>query len=480
MPESGSSGTNTVRHVVVLGAGPAGLSAAWKLVDAGFRVTVLEAESCVGGMAATQVFQSQQGEFRFDYGGHRFLTKNPELLSFVESLLGDDLLHAERSSVIRYRGRTYEYPLDLSNLLKNAPWPLLLGAGRDLAWRMIRPPRQTVPDDQMSFADWITARFGPTLYQHFFEGYTGKLWGIDPQHLSGDWAAQRISLIDLRDVARRLLPKRGATPRTYARHYRYPKLGFGVIFDRLAEYITQRGGEILLNAPVTGLIAEGKQVRAVQIEQDGRSSTLEADAVISSIPLPHLVRMLGGSSRLGFRALRFFNMPLTGSDLSRHTWQYLSDPEIMATRLQEPRRRSPYMTPKDYTSVMLEIPCQEGDGTWHATQKTLHQRAWQDLSRLGIDASRDTGENFAAYSPHAYPLMTMGYEKERQSNLNFLDTFRNLHICGRQGTFRYIFTDTAMEMGMLAAKSVIEQQDLRYEIYNHRNEKTVIEVQSVA
>lgn len=167
MPEA--PGKRAVRHVVVLGAGPAGLSAAWKLVDAGIRVTVVEAEGTVGGMAATQVFQSRQGEFRFDYGGHRFLTKNPELLSFVEQLLGDDLLYAERSSVIRYCGQTYEYPLAFDNLLKNAPWPLLLGALKDLVWRMIRPPRQTLPDDQMSFADWIIARFGPTLYHHFLK-----------------------------------------------------------------------------------------------------------------------------------------------------------------------------------------------------------------------------------------------------------------------------------------------------------------------
>ncbi|WP_369599920.1 hypothetical protein AAIA72_08630 [Hahella sp. SMD15-11] len=153
---------------------------------------------------------------------------------------------------------------------------------------------------------------------------------------------------------------------------------------------------------------------------------------------------------------------------------------MMATRLQEPRRRSPDMAPAGHSSVMLEIPCQEGDALWRADAGTLKARAWSDLSRLGIDPSRHTGEVFHAHAAHAYPLMVMGYERERARNLAWLGRYDNLIPCGRQGTFRYIFTDTAMEMGMMAARSILRSEDLRHEIYNHRNEKTVIEVDSVA
>lgn len=469
-----------LRHIAILGGGPAGLSAAWKLADNGYRVTVLEANGYLGGLAATHSFEGKAGTYRFDFGGHRFLTKNPELLTFVESLMGDDLMHAERSSVIRYRGRTYDYPLALGNLLRNAPPGLLLGAGIDLLGKLINPPRLRESDDDISFADWIEARFGTTLYRHFFEGYTGKLWGIDPRQLSGDWAAQRISLIDLRDVAQRLLRRADNTPRTYARHYRYPKHGFGMIFDRLAALIGELGGEVLTRASVTGLRAEDGQVRAVRFDQDGQSREMAVDAVISSLPLPEMVKMLGGQSSLGFRALRFFNMPLAGPDISPHTWQYLSDPDILATRLQEPRRRSPFMTPEGHTSAMLEIPCQENDNLWRMSETELQPRVHADLERLGVAAGRATGEYFSSYAAHAYPLMALGYHRERQANLDFLGQFRNLQMCGRQGTFRYIFTDTAMEMGLLAARSLLEDKDYRHDIYNHRNEKTVIEVQSVA
>ncbi|MBZ9560112.1 MULTISPECIES: FAD-dependent oxidoreductase [unclassified Modicisalibacter] len=467
-------------HVAVLGGGPAGLAAAWKLIENGCKVTVLEAEDGVGGLAATQVFEGRAGTYRFDFGGHRFLTKNPELLAFIEQLMGDDLMHAQRSSVIRYQGRTYDYPLSLGNLLRNAPPGLLAGASLDLLNKTLRPPNLEERDDEISFAEWIEARFGKTLYRNFFEGYTGKLWGIDPRQLSGDWAAQRISLIDLRDVARRLIQRRGDTPRTYARHYRYPRHGFGMIFDNLVDLIHRHGGEVITGAPVKGFVREAGRIKAVRFGRDGDEGEMPVDAVISSLPLPEMVRMLGGESRLGFRALRFLNMPMRGPDISPHTWQYLSDPDILATRLQEPRRRSPYMAPEGHTSVMLEIPCNVGDATWRMDGETLRERAHADLERLGIPRERATGEHFSAYAAHAYPLMALGYHQERQRNLGYLGRFDNLLMCGRQGTFRYIFTDTAMEMGQLAAQALLEQRDLRHEIYNHRNEKTVIETQSVA
>ena len=194
---------NNKKHIAVLGAGPAGLMAAWRLRQAGFAVTLFEQESVVGGMCATQTFKGRDGDYRFDYGGHRFITKNPELLAFIDELMGDDLLHAERKSVIRFGGRTYDYPLNLPNLLKTAPLALMAGAVKDL----LLLPFAKKPTDfaKASFAEWIQSHFGRTLYRQFFEGYTGKLWGINPDKLSADWAGQRISLIDLKDVARRLL-----------------------------------------------------------------------------------------------------------------------------------------------------------------------------------------------------------------------------------------------------------------------------------
>ncbi len=457
--------------MVVIGAGPAGLMAAWELSRSGVAVTVLEQGAGEGGQGGTTVFRGRAGDYRFDFGGHRFITHNPELLDLVEQAVGDDLLTATRKSVIRLGGRTYRYPLELGDLLRTAPVSLLAGACRDLAMLPFTRPK-TPPAD---FAGWITSRFGPTLYRAFFGGYTAKLWGIDPRHLSADWAEQRISLMDLRDVARRLLPGAANNPRTYARSYRYPKFGFGVIFERLARMVRGQGADIRFDAPVRGLDVQGGKVVAVRTDQ----GAIACDAVISTMALPHMARMMGHDCDLRFRGLRFFNMPMDMDNVSDCTWQYLSDPDIMATRLQEPRRRSPFMAPDGRTSLMLEIPCDPGDPLWEMPDDALYALVRADLARLGVDCGRASGEYFSTRAAQAYPLLCMGYDQTRARAMGHLGQWDNLIQCGRQGTFRYVFTDTAMEMGQLAAQSLLAGQDWRTRIYDHRNERTVIETQSV-
>ena len=461
-------------RTVVLGAGPAGLMAALELARAGRSVCVVERGERVGGLGGTTGFAAASGTYRFDFGGHRFITRSRELLETVEELLGDDLLVATRSSVVRFGGRTYAYPLSVRNLVRTAPPRLLFGALRDLATLGRRPA------EDGSFADWVESRFGPTLYRAFFEGYTRKLWGIEPSELSGDWASQRISLIDLRDVAQRLVASGRDTPRTYARRYRYPRLGFGVLFERLAERVVKEGGEIRTGASATGFRMSGDRIAAVEIETATGREELEADHVIATLPLPAIVRMTGGECDLRFRGLRFFNLVMDQPDVSPHTWQYLADPGLVGTRLQEPKRRSPAMAPAGRTSLMVEIPCDPGDALWSASDADVFARVSSDLATLGIDPSRATGECFSVRTSTAYPLLSLGYEHERARAIAHVSRIENLSPCGRQGTFRYIFSDTAMEMGMTIARGLIERPGERVPVWDYRNERTVIEVDSIA
>lgn len=459
-------------HVVVLGAGPAGLTAAWELLRAGQRVTILERRGKSGGLGGTTLFEGKAGTYRFDFGGHRFITANPALIRLVDDLLGDDLLVAERHSVIRFDGRVYDYPLSPGNLLRTAPTRLLTGVACDFLRG--RTGRAACDDD---FASWTTARFGPTLYKTFFAGYTEKLWGIPPEKLSGDWADQRISLTNLGEVLRLLMPVGADNPRSYARRYRYPRLGFGQLFEKLARRLVLEGAVIRHEVTVTGFGYD--QTRITRVDTD--NGPVDCDAVISTLPLPAMQQMTGGGpSALKFRGLRFLNFPMSGGDVSRWTWQYLSDPSMLATRLQEPRRRSPHMAPPGMSSLMMEIPCDPGDELWQASDDALFNRVQGDLAQLGIPPERATGEVFSTRAPHAYPLMQLGYHRERDRARRHLHQFRNLIQTGRQGTFRYIFTDTAMEMGLMAAQMVVSGQDTRDQIYDHRNERTVIEAESIA
>jgi protoporphyrinogen oxidase len=174
------------------------------------------------------------------------------------------------------------------------------------------------------------------------------------------------------------------------------------------------------------------------------------------------------------------NMPMATENISDNTWQYLSDPAFIGSRLQEPKRRSAFMSPQGQSSVMVEIPCNKDDEVWQMPGDKLQQRVLQDLASLGVDPKLATGEYFTAYAEHAYPLMDMSYQDKREKAIRYLSTFDNLIMTGRQGTFRYIFTDTAMEMGLMAAESIITGTDRRREIFDHRNENIVIETQSLA
>lgn len=206
---------------VILGGGPCGLAAAWQLAKAGHRPLVIEREPLVGGLCATH----ERDGFRFDLGGHRFVSSDAALSRTLERLLGDDLLTQTRRSVVLHEGRVFRYPLEATDLVRNLGWSenarALLGYARSRASAIVRPR------EDRSFEDWVTARFGKPLYDSFFGPYTHKLWGIAPNRISADWAAERISLLNLSDAALRLAGLRNEPIRTYARAFRYPRLGMG-------------------------------------------------------------------------------------------------------------------------------------------------------------------------------------------------------------------------------------------------------------
>jgi protoporphyrinogen oxidase len=442
---------------VILGGGPCGLAAAWHLAQAGARPIVLEREDLVGGLCATH----ERDGWRFDLGGHRFVSGDADLSGRVEALLGDELLEQERRSVVLHEGRRFRYPLEAHDLLRN------LGVRENVAalasFVKARLARRLAPGDEATFEGWVTARFGRVLYDRFFGPYTEKLWGIHPSRISADWAAERISLLDLRDVALRLARLRQAPTRTYARRYLYPRLGMGQLYRAMAAEVVRRGGVVRTGVRVAGVRTDGVRAIAVDIESRHGAESVAVGELLSTIALPDLVRMLRpalprdldhAARALRFRALTFVNLLLERADFSENTWMYVASGRLTTSRIQEPKRRSRSMAPEGRTSLMLEVPCDVGDATWGATTRELRERGLRELSALGFRVD-DVLDAFCVRVPHGYPVYHLGYDRDRQALLGQVAAFTNVRSAGRQGLFRYVFMDAAMRMGMEAAEQML-------------------------
>jgi protoporphyrinogen oxidase len=438
---------------VILGGGPSGLAAAWELARAGRTPIVLEREGLVGGLCATHA----RDGWRFDLGGHRFVSASAELSSWLERLLGDDLLTQERKSIVLHDGRRFKYPLEARDLVQNLGW---CENGRALAGYAIERARRWIaPREALTFEDWVTARFGRPLYETFFGPYTRKLWGIAPSRISADWAAERISLLNLGDAAFRLARLRRSEVRTYARRYRYPRLGMGQLYEAMAREIRARGGEIVTGARVHGFEIQGDRVVAVLADRADGGMRVPVGELLSTMPLPELVRALVPNAgpacdRLRFRGLTFLNVMLARESFSENTWMYVASGDLKMSRIQEPKRRSVEMAPAGRTSIMLEVPCDVGDEVWRAGASDLRADMERELRALGFGAL-DVLDAFVVRVEHGYPVYHLGYERERQALLAEVARFANVRTAGRQGLFRYVFMDAAMQMGVLAAQQMM-------------------------
>ncbi len=446
------------RKILILGGGPCGLSAAWELAGQGYDVTVIEKGNRVGGLCVTNEYKG----FRFDLGGHRFISKNKALVDRVRDIMGDELLIANRKSVILHQRKVFSYPLTIEDILFKMG--LLQNLKIGVSYTKALFCRWFFRKKEVSLEDWLINRFGRTLYRIFFGPYTEKLWGISPSHISSDWAPQRISLLNLGDAVLRLFRLKKGVPRTHTGEFWYPKNGIGQMFDAISREITQMGGKVIRSATVVGIMVSGDFVNGVTCLHGGVKKSMGCDAIISTIPLPDLVKafpveraghIVHCAEALGFRAIRFLNILVDMPDISENTWMYVSERRHIMTRIQEPKRRSPFNAPNGKTSMMLEIPCNENDAIWNCSQERLLRQCVADLKELGIDIEGRVIDCFITGVTHGYPVYGLNYGAHRSEILRFLGSYKNVITCGRQGAFQYVFMDAAMEMGIDAARNLI-------------------------
>jgi protoporphyrinogen oxidase len=452
------------RSIVVMGGGPAGLSAAWKAIQHHFDVRLFEASGQLGGLSLT----IERDGYRFDLGGHRFITRNQELLDDLRALAGDQFRERQRLTQILFQKHFFDHPLRMGDLLTNLN-PLLT-ARCIVDYVLARAANRLHPRPDVSFQDWVSKRFGRRLHDIFFGPYTAKVWGSEPTRISAEWAARRINVPSLWQIIRQMLP-RARTPdaKTLVKGYYYHDKGIGCLWERMGEDFVAHGGTIHLNSRVCQITTRGDQVAAIVIEAPDGRREVPCDILISTIALPDLVRMLwpqppqmvlDAAARLGYRGIVFLFLCIDAERVMDNDALYVPEPEYLFFRVEQPKLWSRDLAPPGKTSLCLEIAATRGDTIWTTPDDELFHRAMVDLKRIGLLTNEHVVESyFVERCDVVYPLSEIDTEENRRHVLSYVSRFSNLHVCGRQGLFRYLNMDEVAEMGYAVVRNIVQQQD---------------------
>jgi protoporphyrinogen oxidase len=441
--------------VAIIGAGPAGLTAAYQLAKRGIPSLVLEKGDLVGGLARTEWHNG----FGYDVGGHRFFTKVPEVEGLWREVLGDDLLTVPRLSRIYYNGRFYNYPLEMRNTLANLgileSLRILLSYAR---WK-VRP----YPVEE-TFEQWVTNRFGKRLYETFFRAYTEKVWGIPCTRIRADWAAQRIRGLSLGTAVWHALSGRHET-KSLIKEFLYPRLGPGMMWEKVRDRVEALGGRVLMGSETILIHRDGPRIVTLTTARGGERlkvaardylSTMALDELIGRIeppPPPEVVRAAEG---LAYRDFLIVGLTIRVQSPFPDNWIYVHSPNIRVGRIQNFGNWSPAMAPEPgMTSLGLEYFCTRGDETWGRPDGDLIDLATHELNALGLAKPADVADGLVIRQPKAYPVYDDAYRYNLAVIRRWLETLENFQTIGRNGMHRYNNQDHSMLTAMLAVENLM-------------------------
>jgi protoporphyrinogen oxidase len=451
------------RSIIIIGAGPAGLTAAYKLSKAGVPSIVLEKDQIAGGIARTIHYKN----YYFDVGGHRFFTKARSVESIWKEVLGEALLRRKRLSRIYFNKKFFYYPF--------RPLNALLGLGVQNSFLIFFSylNSQLFPsEEEKTFEQWVSNRFGKRLFKIFFKTYTEKVWGLPCNKISSEWAGQRVKGLSLmtvlqhailRNVGRRQGKKK--VIKTLIDEFDYPKLGPGMMWQAMEKIIRRNGSQVCLGSEVEGIRWSGNKVEALEVKRNGQIEILPGTDFISSMPLREAIQkfkpevpqgVLAAANDLKYRDFITVALMVRKPMVFPDTWLYIHEPEVKVGRIQNFKNWSPFMVPDpNKTCLGMEYFCFEGDPLWNTPDEELIELAKNELETLGLLDKREVEEGTVVRMPKAYPVYDSTYQSSLNTVFQFLNRFNNLQLIGRNGMHKYNNQDHSMLTGMLAAENIL-------------------------
>jgi protoporphyrinogen oxidase len=442
---------------VIIGAGPAGLTAAYELSKLSIPAIVLEADKQVGGIARTVNYKG----YLFDIGGHRFFTKWDDVSELWREVLGERLLERPRLSRIYYRNKFFSYPL----VAKNA----LLGLGLIESARIIASylkSRLAPTPKEENFEEWVSNRFGRRLYEVFFKTYTEKVWGVPCTTIRAEWAAQRIKGLSLTTAVRNaIFPEKNSGVKTLIEKFHYPERGPGQMWEEMTERLKGSGYPVLMERPVvrishgrgrvTHLVTQGRHGAEVFDGSDFISSMPIRDLIHSLFPLPPN-RILEAADRLRYRDFLIVSLVVDRKDVTPDNWIYVHDSSVRVGRVQNFKNWSAAMVPDlEKTCLGMEYFVFEGDDLWSSSDDKLLDLARREIAQLGLVRLEEIVDGTVIRMPKAYPMYDTGYGDAVSEIRGYLEeNMQNLQLIGRNGMHKYNNQDHSMITALYAARNI--------------------------
>jgi protoporphyrinogen oxidase len=455
-------------EIVIVGAGPAGLTAAYMLTKRGVAATVLESDTIVGGISRTA---SRDG-WRFDIGGHRFFTKVKPVNDLWFEILGrDEFLRRPRLSRVYYRGKFYDYPIKAMNALSNLGPVEAVRCMASYAWVRVKPPK-----DQTTLEGFVASRFGWRLYEHFFKTQSEKVWGVPCTEIQADWGAQRIKNLSIgKAVKEALTPKRVRMGRDKTKQvtslieeFNYPKYGPGQMWEKCTELVTERGTKVVMDSLVTRIEHENGRAVAVTAVSDGVSNRYPCTHVISSMPISALLRAMNppvpeeiqhAADSLRYRDFMTVALVVPEELGFPDNWIYINDPAVKVGRIQNFGRWSPYLVKDGRTCLGLELFVNEGDEWWTMDDDALIENGKRELQQIGLVDASKVEAGYVVRMPKAYPFYDAHYKENVATLVAWLDEHApNVYPVGRNGMHRYNNQDHSMYTAMLSVENIFGAQ----------------------